>query len=102
MKDFKDWARRTASDEVLRDKTFNVAKNPKYDGYQRGLGSIVYKFCDKRSVGRGVNMHANNEYPLNLAEEWRKPIIRKFNKITVYSRFKDYLGCWFNWYAINT
>ena len=37
--DFKDLARRTASDTVLGDKTFNIAKNPKYDGYQRGLAS---------------------------------------------------------------
>ena len=44
--DFKDLARRTASDKVLRDKAFNIAKNPKYDGYQRGLSSIVYKFFD--------------------------------------------------------
>ena len=39
--DFKDIARRTASDKILRDKAFNIAKNPKYDGYQRGLASIV-------------------------------------------------------------
>ena len=38
--DFKDLARRTASDKVLRCKTFNIAKNPKYDGYQRGLASM--------------------------------------------------------------
>ena len=54
--DFKDLARRTASDKVLRDKAFNIAKNPKYDGYQRGLASIVYKFFDKKSKGSGVNM----------------------------------------------
>ena len=42
--DFKDLARRTASDKVLRDKAFNIAKNPKYDGYQRGLASMFYKF----------------------------------------------------------
>ena len=42
--DFKDLARRTAADKVLRDKTFNIPKNPKYDEYQRGLGSMVYKF----------------------------------------------------------
>ena len=39
--DFKDLKRRTASDKVLRDKAFNIAKNPKYDGYQRGLASKV-------------------------------------------------------------
>ena len=59
--DFKDLARRTASDKILRDKAFNIAKNPKYDGYQRGLVSMVYKFFDKKSAGRGVNAHANNE-----------------------------------------
>ena len=56
--DFKDLARKTASDEVLKDKALNVAKNLKYDGYQRGLASMVYKFFDKKSAGSGVNMHA--------------------------------------------
>ena len=42
--DFKDLARRTAADKVLRDKAFNIPKDPKYDGYQRGLASMVYKF----------------------------------------------------------
>ena len=54
--DFKDLKRRTFSDKVLRDKAFNIAKNPKYDGYQRGLASVVYKFFDKKSTGSGVNM----------------------------------------------
>ena len=45
--DFKDLARRKASDKVLRDKAFNIAKSPKYDGYQRGLASMVYKFLIK-------------------------------------------------------
>ena len=46
--DFKDLKRRTASDKILRDKAFNIAKNPKYDGYQRGLASIAYKVFDKK------------------------------------------------------
>ena len=58
--DFKDIARRTASDKVLRDKAFNMAKNPKYDGYQRGVASMVYKFFDKKSKGSGVNTRAND------------------------------------------
>ena len=41
--DFEDLKRRTGSDKVLRDKAFNITKNPKYDGYQRGLASMVYK-----------------------------------------------------------
>ena len=47
-RDFKDLPRRTASDKVLRDQAFNVAKNPKYDEYQRGLASVVYRFFDKK------------------------------------------------------
>ena len=47
--DFKDLARRIASDKVLRNKIFNIAKNPKYDGYQRGLAAMVYKSFDKKS-----------------------------------------------------
>ena len=40
--DSKDLARRTASDKVLRDKAFNIVKNPKYDGYPRGLASLLW------------------------------------------------------------
>ena len=74
--DFKDLAKRTASDKFLRDKAFNIAKNPKYDGYQRGLASMVYKFFDRKSKDGGVNipLMSNEE----LAEELHKPIIRKF------------------------
>ena len=55
---FKDLQRITFSDKILRDKAFNIAKNPKYDGYQTGLASMVCKFFDKKSKGSGV---ANNE-----------------------------------------
>ena len=46
--DFKDLTRRTASDKILHDKAFNIAKNIKYDGYQRGLTSMIYKFLIKK------------------------------------------------------
>ena len=88
--DFNDLARRTASPKNLRDKAFNIATNPGYDGYQRGLAFMVYKFFDKKPKGSGVNTHANdkikqNQHPLNLAihqlaEELRKPIIKKLKK----------------------
>ena len=52
--DFKDLARRTASDKTLRDNTSNIAKKPKYDRYQRGLALMVYKFFDKKSSGSGI------------------------------------------------
>ena len=55
--DFKDLTRRTASDKILRDKAFNIAKNPKYDGYQRGLASMVYKFFDKKLLVDLLRLH---------------------------------------------
>ena len=105
--DFKDLAKRTASDKVLIDKAFSIAKSPKYDGYQRELSSMVYKFFDKNFASLsdkfvadiGVKMQVkpvqrtyanksafNNE---KLAEDLRKPIIREFKRRTVYSGFKD-------------
>ena len=60
--DFKDFKRRTAADNVLRDKAFNIAKNPTYDGYQIGLASMVYKFFDKKSKRSGVTL-ANKSIP---------------------------------------
>ena len=81
--DIKDLKKRTAADKVLRDKAFNIAKNPKYDGYQRGLASMAYKFFHKKTKGSGVtlaNKSAVKFIPQNeqLAEELHKPIIRKF------------------------
>ena len=61
--DFKDLARRTASDKAFRDKAFNIAKKPKYGGYQRRLASMFYKFFDKKSAGSDV---ANNEMRQNF------------------------------------
>ena len=86
--DFKNLKGRTASDKILRDKAFNITKNPKYDGYQRRLSSMVYKFFHKKSKGGGIaNYHIKQN--LQLAEELHKTIIRKFKKRKVYSGFKD-------------
>ena len=52
--DHKDLINRTKADKVLRDKAYNIASNPKYGGYQRGLASMVYKFFDKKSMGTGT------------------------------------------------
>ena len=63
---------------MLRDKEFNIAKDPKCDGYQCGLPSVVYKFCDKKTSGSLIK---NENIPnKELAEELHKPIIGKFNK----------------------
>ena len=50
------YKRRTASDKILRDKAFNVAKNPGYEWYQRGLAAMVYTFFNKKSIGSGANI----------------------------------------------
>ena len=55
--DFKEIGRRTASDKVLRYKAFNVAKNPKYDGYQRGLASVFIIFLIKSPLHFQINLY---------------------------------------------
>ena len=89
--DHKDLINRTKSDKVLRDKAYDIANNPEYDGYQRGLASMVYKFFDKKSTGSGFKKLKNTTKRSSsiLADELRKPIVRKFNKRKVYSQFKD-------------
>ena len=82
----KDFIKRTQSDKVLRDKAFKIASDPKYDGYQRGLASMVYKFFDKKSSGSCIT-----EPNYQLADEIHKPIIRKIKKRKVYSSFKDHI-----------
>ena len=88
---FKNLKRRTFFDKVLRGKAFNIAKNPKYDDYQRGLASLTYKFFGKKSTGSDV---ANNEIKQNLqlAKELHKPVIRNFKKRTVYLDLKTIFG----------
>ena len=52
--DFKDLTRKTVSNKILRDKTFNIAKNPKFDGYQRGFASMVCKLFYKFITAGGA------------------------------------------------
>ena len=85
--DHKDLINRTKPDKVLRDKAYDITSNPEYDGYQRGLVSMVYKFFDKKSKGSAINTAKPSSS--TLADELHKPIIRKFNKRKVYSQFKD-------------
>ena len=70
--DFKALNKRTADDKVLPDKAFNIAKDRKYDGYQRGLVSMVYKLFDKKTSAGTVN----NE----LAEELHKKLLENLIK----------------------
>ena len=64
--DFKDLTRRTASDKILCDKAFNIAKTPKYDGYQHGLASMVYKFFDKKSTSLADQLNLLLEVVLKM------------------------------------
>ena len=84
---FKDLAWRTFADKVLRDKVFDVAKNPKNDWYQRGIASMVYKYFDKKTSGSGIKYE--NIFDKELAEELHKPIIRKIKKRKVQSPLID-------------
>ena len=87
---FKDLEQRTQSDIVLKNKALKIASNPKYNGYERGLASMVYKFFDKTLKGSGLKENQGNFLQNSqLANKLHKPIIRKFKKRKVYSSFKD-------------
>ena len=84
--DSKDLTKRTVADKILKNKAFDIAKDPKFDAYQGGLASMVYKFFDSKVSESGAKLIPENE---QLANELHKPIIRKFEKRKVYSIFKD-------------
>ena len=81
----KDLTKKTQSDNVLKDKAFKIASDPKYDGYQRGLASVVCNFFDKKSSESGVA----NEPHGQLANELHRQVFRKFKRRKVYSSFND-------------
>ena len=78
--------RKTQSDKVLKDKAFAIANNPKYDGYQRSLAAMVYKFFDKKLKGAGIKENQQ------LANEFHKQIIRKFLKKKCIIFLKTIIG----------
>ena len=75
----KDLVKRTQSDKVLKNKAFKIASDPNYNGYQRGLASMVYKFFDKKSpsLNKSKGSGVVNEPNYQLADELHKTIIRK-------------------------
>ena len=84
----KDLEKRTQSDIVLKNKALKIGSNPKYNGYEKGLASMVYKFFDKKSKGSGLKENQGNFLQNSqLANELHELIIRKFKKIKVYSSF---------------
>ena len=81
--DFKDLAKGTAADKILRNKEFKIMSDHKHDGYQRGFASMVYKFFDEKSQGSGRHLFSalqlgNNKENIQLVDELHKSIIRKF------------------------
>ena len=84
--DFKDLTKTTAADKVLRDKASKIGSDQKYDRYQRGLASMVYKFFDKNSQGSGL---ASNKENVQLANE---PIIKKLIKERCILHLKTIFG----------
>ena len=95
--DFKDLTRRTTSDKILFNKAFNIDKNPKRDGYEKGLASMVHDFFDKKISATRANKFAGSGIKTenipnqDLAEELYKPIIRKWekneSKLTFYRQY---------------
>ena len=80
--DSKDLPKRAILGKILKDNAYEIARNFKYDGYQKALATMVYKFFDKKTRS-AVSV---NEY---LAEELQKPVIKKFKRRKVCTRFKD-------------
>ena len=77
----KDLPKRTQSVKVLRDKAFKIASDSKYNGYRRGLASMVYKYFDKKSSGSGVEAEPNYQLPIEL----HKQITKKFNMKSLFN-----------------
>ena len=67
--------------KILKDRAYQIARNRNYDGYQRALASMIYKFFDKK---KGSDITVNEQ----LVEELHKPIIKKVKRRRVYTRFK--------------
>ena len=88
---YKDVENRLIADDNLQNSAYDIASNPEYDGYQRGLASMVYKFFDSKVAlsNKTISDKGTKEVNKILVEELYEPIIRKFNKIKVYSQFKD-------------
>ena len=104
--DFKNLPRKTVSDKVICDKAFNITKNPKYDGYQYGLTSMIHKYFDKKTAGLAVTrvqseglqsktlatQAMEDKFRIEnkvLAEEIHKPIIKNIGKLKVDSSLMD-------------
>ena len=85
--DNKDLINRTKADKVLKDKAYNTASNPEYDGYQRGLASMVYKFFDKKSTGSGTAKPSSLKHIMKDSSLILKNLIKESRKNSVRSSY---------------
>ena len=88
--EFKDLTKSTAADKVLRDKAFNIANDPKYDEYQRGLTTMVYNFFDKKTKGSGVTTAANKSAIKFIPQNEQLP--EEFHKLITKTIFETIFG----------
>ena len=88
--DSKDLDKKTISDKILKDRAYDIARNHKYDGYERAFARMVYKFSE-RKTGSGLIVTSKIGVNINekLAKDWCKLVIRLFKRRKVYTRFKD-------------
>ena len=87
--DSKDLTKGTVADKILKNRAFDIVKDPKYDGYQRGLASMVYNFIDSKVSGSGAKLIPENE---QLANELHKPIIKNLKKEKYIQHLKIIFG----------
>ena len=97
--DSKDLTKRTSADKILKNKAFDIAKNPKYDGYRRGLASMVYKFFnskvaspDKKSVGSGAKQVNTKITPQNELKNSLNPSLENLKKEKYIQHLKIIFG----------
>ena len=88
---YKDVENRLIANDKLKNSSYDIASNPDYDGYQRGLASMLYKFFNSKVTPHKKTISGKGTKEVNkiLAEELHKHVIRKFNKRKVYLQFKD-------------
>ena len=91
----KDLIKRTQSDKVLKDKAFKIANNPNYDGYQRGLASMVYKFFDKKSKGSGISASLANKSANDQIINWQMNFINQLLENVKKEKFIHHIGIMF-------
>ena len=95
MEEIKYLTRRAYSEKILLkciNTAFSIAKNPKYDGYQRGLASVVYKLFDKKTWGGTLN----NDNISNVSIFYTNQLLENLRK-EKHTFYRQYLGCWSCW-----